>query len=85
MQEKLIEYARLIVKMGIRPQVGQQVIIVAGLDQIEFVRYVTELCYQEGASKVRVEWQDMPLAKLDQLYQSEEMLSRVEDWELAKL
>ncbi|MBE6380896.1 MAG: aminopeptidase [Lentisphaerae bacterium] len=83
--KRLEEYARLIVKMGIRPQVGQQVIIVAGLDQIEFVRLVAELCYKEGASRVRVEWQDMPLNKLDQLYQTEEMLSRVEDWELAKL
>ena len=85
MDKRLIEYAELIVKMGIRPAKGQEVIIMAGLDQPEFVRLVVELCYKEGASKVQVDWQDMPTAKLAQLYQSEEKLSTIEDWELAKL
>ena len=83
-QSRLEEYAKLIVKMGIRPQKGQEVMIVAGLDQIEFVRLTAEMCYQEGASKVQVDWQDMPLNKLAQIYQSEEKLSSIEDWELAK-
>ena len=43
-QQKLNEYARLIVQMGIRPAKGQEVIIMAGLDQIEFVRLVAEMC-----------------------------------------
>ncbi len=85
MDKRLIEYAELIVKMGIRPAKDQEVIIMAGLDQVEFVRLVVELCYKEGASKVQVDWQDMPIAKLGQLYQSEEKLSTIEDWELAKL
>ncbi|MBO5722491.1 MAG: aminopeptidase, partial [Lentisphaeria bacterium] len=63
-QQKLNEYARLIVQMGIRPAKGQEVIIMAGLDQIEFVRLVAEMCYKAGASKVQVDWQDMPINKL---------------------
>ena len=82
---RLKEYAELIVKMGLRPEKGQEVMIMAGLDQIEFVRMVAELCYQEGAGKVQVDWQDMPLNKLAQIYQTEEKLSSIEDWELAKL
>ena len=82
---RLEKYAELIVKTGLRPEKGQEVMIIAGLDQIEFVRMVAELCYQEGASKVQVDWQDMPLNKLAQLYQTEEKLSVIEDWELAKL
>ena len=85
MDKRFIEYAELIVNMGIRPAKGQEVIIMAGLDQPEFVRLVVELCYKAGASKVQVDWQDMPTAKLAQLYQSEEKLSSIEDWELAKL
>ena len=77
-QSRLEEYAKLIVKMGIRPQKGQEVMIVAGLDQIEFVRMTAEMCYQEGASKVQVDWQDMPLNKLAQIYQSEEKLSSMQ-------
>lgn len=84
-QQKLNEYARLIVQMGIRPAKGQEVIIMAGLDQIEFVRLVAEMCYKAGASKVQVDWQDMPINKLAQIYQTEEKLSTIEDWELAKL
>ena len=83
-KQYLEEYARLIVKMGVRPQKGQEVMIVAGLDQIDFVRMTVEMFYQEGASKVHVDWQDMPLAKLDQIYQTEEKLSSIEDWVLAK-
>ncbi len=82
---QLEEYAKLIVKVGLRPEKGQDVMIMAGLDQIEFVRMVAELCYQEGAGKVQVDWQDMPLNKMAQIYQTEEKLSTIEDWEIAKL
>ena len=85
MDKRLVEYAELIVKMGLRPAKGQEVMIMAGLDQPEFVRLVVELCYKEGASKVQVDWQDMPTAKLAQLYQTEEKLSTIEEWEIAKL
>ncbi len=84
-QKRLEEYANLIVNMGLRPVPGQEVMIMAGLDQPEFVRMVVELCYKAGASKVQVDWQDMPINKLAQTYQSEEKLSTIEDWELAKL
>ena len=82
---RLASYAALIVEKGINPQKGQDVIIIAGLDQPEFVRLVVELCYKRGAGKVIVDWTDMPCAKLDQLYQTQEKLSQVYPWELAKL
>ena len=83
--ERLNAYAELLVKRGINPDPGQEVIIMAGLDGIEFTRLVAEKCYDHGASKVTVEWKDMPLARLDQLRQSEETLSSIEEWEIAKL
>ena len=82
---RLNSYADLLVKKGINPTPGQEVIILAGLDEIDFTRLVAEKCYQYGASKVIVEWKDMPLAKLDQIYQSEETLSGIENWEVEKL
>ena len=81
---RLYAYAELIVKKGINPDPGQDVLILAGLDQVDFVRTVVEMCYQHGAGKVVVDWIDMPCSRLDQLYQSEERLSSVEKWELAK-
>ena len=78
-------YAELIVKKGLNLDKGQEVLLIAGLDQPEFVRTVVEMCYQAGASRVVTEWTDMPLAKLAQLHQPEEKLSEVTPWELAKL
>ena len=84
-KERLNNYAELLVKKGIDPTPGQEVIIIAGLDEIDFTRLVVEKCYQHGAGKVIVDWKDMPLAKLDQIYQSEETLSGIENWEIEKL
>ncbi len=82
---RLASYAELLVKKGLNPDKGQDVIIIAGLDQADFVRMTAEKCYQHGAGKVIVRWDDMALNKLDQLYQTEERLSAVEPWEVAKL
>jgi len=84
-REKLYHYAQLIVQKGLNIEPGQEVLLIAGLDQPEFVRMVAELCYKSGASRVVTEWTDMPLAKLAQTYQSEEKLSEVAPWELARL
>jgi len=81
----LKSYAELIVKTGINPDKGQAVYLIVNLDQPEFVRTVVECCYQNGVSKVYVDWRDMPLDKLHCLYQQESVLSQVEDWELARL
>ena len=84
-REKLFKYAELIVKKGLNIEKDQEVLVVASLDQPEFVRTVVELCYKAGASRVVVEWSDMPTAKLGMLYQREEKLSEVTPWELSKL
>ena len=81
----LRNYARLIAKMGGRVQKGQDVIIMAGLDQPEFVTMVAEECYRCGARKVTVEWSHQPLEKLTKKRCSQTALSRVEDWQVEKL
>ena len=84
MQAQLEAYADLIVQKGVNPDKGQEVLVIAGLDQLEFVRMVVRKLYEKGAARVVVSWEDMPLAKLDQLHRSEESLSTLADWELAK-
>ncbi|MBR2904493.1 MAG: aminopeptidase [Lentisphaeria bacterium] len=83
-QKRLEAYADLIVKKGLNLDKGQEVLLIAGLDQVEFVRMTVEKCYQAGAAKVVVNWTDMATEKLDHIYQSEETLSEVESWVLAK-
>lgn len=81
----LKEYAKLIVKVGANVQKGQNVVVNAGLDQPEFVKFVVEEAYKAGAKHVLVNWQYQPLKKLDVRYQSLSTLSTVTDWEKAKL
>lgn len=81
----LKQYARLIAAVGANVQPGQEVLLYAGLDQPEFVAEVVEACYAQGAKKVRVEWNYPPLQKLHAVYQTEETLETVTDWEKAKL
>lgn len=81
----LKKYAELIVKKGANVRKGQEVMIVAGLDQPEFVYMVADSAYKAGASKVMVEWEYQPLTKLNIQKRSLSVLSRVEKWEVEKL
>ena len=51
----LKKYAKLIVERGVNVNKGQEVIIVAELDQPEFVTMVVDAAYKAGASKVTVD------------------------------
>ena len=57
---RLKKYARLIARIGANVQKGQEVFILAGLDQPEFVKMVTEECYKLGASRVVVDFDYQP-------------------------
>ncbi|MCQ2378924.1 MAG: aminopeptidase, partial [Victivallaceae bacterium] len=83
-RKRLESYAWLLVEKGINPDPGQDVVLTAGLDQVEFVRMVVEACYRRGAGKVVLNWVDMPVAKMEQIYQREERLSALEPWEKAR-
>ncbi len=80
----LRNYAKLIAKMGGNIQKGQDVEILAELDQPEFVKMVAEECYALGARKVTVEWSYQPLTKVHQKKRSLTTLSKLEDWEVER-
>lgn len=82
---KLREYARLIARVGVNVQPGQDVIISAELDQPVFTEMLTEECYLCGAAAVRVEWSHQKLTLLHVKYQSEERLGGMAEWEKQKL
>lgn len=76
----LREYARLIVRMGVNVQKGQDVLIYAGLDQPEFVAMVAEEAYKAKARTVNVEWSYQPLTVLNSRYQTVKALGEVPAW-----
>ena len=77
-------YAKLIVRMGVNVQKGQDVLIYADLDQPEFVQMVAEEAYRAKARKVIVNWDYPPLTKTHVRGQSLKTLGSVEAWEEAR-
>ena len=81
----LRKYAKLIAAMGAGVKKGQEVQILAAVDQPEFVCMVAEECYRLGAKKVITEFTYQPLEKLNVQKRSLATLSHIEDWEVARL
>lgn len=79
------QYAKLIAVKGVNIQKGQEVMINASVENPEFVKMLVEECYRAGAGKVIVEWSFQPLAKLHYRYRSLKTLSKLEEWEIARL
>ena len=84
-QTVLRNYAKLIARMGVNIQKGQDVIIYCQLDQPRFVEMLVDECYKAGAGKVTVEFRHQPLYKLDVRHQTVTRLAKVEEWEKARL
>ena len=80
----LRKYAHLIAGCGVNVQKGQEVFIVAGLDQPDFVRMVAEECYKLGASRVVVDWEYQPLTRTHVKYCSLETLGELTDYQKAR-
>ncbi len=62
--EKLNDYAKLCVRVGINTQPGEPLVINAPIEGAEFVRLVAKHAYEAGASEVHVNWNDEVLTKL---------------------
>lgn len=84
-QTVLRRYARLIARVGVNIQKGQDVIIRCALDQPKFVELLVDECYKAGAREVRVEFNHQPLYKLHVRHQSVTTLAKVTEWEKARL
>ena len=84
-KKTLRNYAKLITKVGVNVQKGQEVVINAETDQPEFVALVAEECYRAGAKRVVVDWNYQPLTKLGVKYRTLKDLSRVEEYQEARL
>ena len=85
MNKKILKkYAHLLIKKGINVQKGQEVIIMADLDQPEFVKLCVEEAYKAGAAYVSVEWNYPEIAKLTINNASYERLAQFTDIEKAK-
>ena len=80
----LRSYARLIVKMGVNVQKGQDVVINASVDDAYFVKYVVEECYKAKARHVEVQWGFDAIERLAYKHETIKTLSELPEWKLKK-
>ncbi len=84
-KEKLMEYARLIVRTGANVQAGQVVQLSIAVEQHEFAAMLTEEAYLAGAKKVNLNWLSDRQNRLHYRYADESVLAETLPWEKEKL
>ena len=70
LQDKLKQYAELLVGVGMNVQKDQPVFIRSSVDALELTHYIVEAAYKRGASDVKVEYSDDRLSRLKFEYET---------------
>jgi aminopeptidase len=84
--DQLLErYARLVCRVGVNLQPGQEVVINALPEQAEAARALAEEAYRVGASRVEIVYGDPHLQKAQVLHAPEDMLGKVPDHRLQQV
>jgi len=78
--EKLQEYARLIVKTGANVQKDQYVVLNCGIENVGFGRMVVEEAYKAGARDVIVFWNDVRTSRIRFDYAAMAELENIPEW-----
>jgi aminopeptidase len=79
-EENLLAYARLIVDEGLALASGQELIVVAEIEQAPLVRLVAEQAYRAGAKNVEVLWSDPGLEQIRFREASDEAIAYAPQW-----
>lgn len=79
-EARIREYARLLARIGVNVQPGQEIVINCPAEHFEFGRLVAEEAYAAGAREVIMRWNDPGTSRLDYLYAAKEALSEVPEW-----
>lgn len=80
MNEKLKEYARLLVRVGLNVQKGQRLIISSPVECAFFARMCAEDAYAVGCKEVVMNWTDDALTRMKYLHAQDEVFDTVPEW-----
>lgn len=80
MEEKLREYARLLVEKGVNLRQGQTLYISAPLESADLTRLCAEAAYDLGAKKVDVIWSDDIISRMKYLRADEAVFEGIPEW-----
>ena len=81
-EQKLENYASLIVEVGSNIQKGQTLYISASIETVELVRKVADKAYTAGARNVIVDWVDDELTKIRYKKAPAESFSEFPEWKV---
>ncbi len=84
-KNRIKKYARLVAEIGVGVQKGEEVWVMASIEQAEFAAMVVEECYKLGAKLVRIDWEYDPISKTAIKYQTVSQMSKVDSIAKAKL
>lgn len=80
MEKRIQDYARLLIKMGLNVQQGQNVVISAPVECVEFARLCARAAYNAGCREVLMNWSDDGITRLKYLYADEEIFDEYPAW-----
>ncbi|MDO4565270.1 MAG: aminopeptidase [Clostridia bacterium] len=80
MNQKLQEYARLLVEVGINIQKGQRLIIACPVDHAPFARLCASIAYEKGCKEVIMNWSDDELTRKKYLMADDSVFDSVPEW-----
>ena len=80
MEQKLQEYARLLVEIGVNIQKGQNLVIAAPVECAHFARLCAKAAYAAGCREVIMRWGDDELSREKYLHAAEDVFDTVPEW-----
>jgi len=80
MQEKMREYARLLVRVGLNVQKGQTLVISSPVECAWFARMCAEEAYEIPCREVVMNWTDDAMARMKYLHADESVFDNVPLW-----
>jgi len=83
--KELVDYAKVIVKVGVNVQKNQIVVIRAILESKPLVVEVVKQCYACGAKKIIIQWDDIEITRLKYINESIETLTTMKQYEVDSL
>ena len=79
-EKQLLQYAKLVVKVGVNVQPGQYVTIMSPLHSAEFAKMIEKEAFESGAKDVKITFNDQQADKIRFTYADAETLSDIPDW-----
>lgn len=83
--QRLNDYAKLVVEVGVNVQAGEPVLISCPVDGADFVRLLAKHAYERGATEIIMNWRDDTLDRLKYDYAPMEVFETVPQWAYDRL